>query len=188
MGPLGRVSPRARVATAVLRLTLFSPVNNIAASYAQLPANSYIVESPMTTQALDLPDPSRQSFLIGEGMSHASTSAKATGFLVNPTPEQRRERFLQAARRWATRAAEHAAEPASTGKRTPECDEACAVALCNLADIARLAGDGEDGRRNYEKAIKMSKRVGFGPGLEQAGAGLKLLDNGTEEREKKNGD
>ena len=153
----------------------------MSACYAQLPVNSYIVDSPMTTFAVDIGDPSTPTYSIGEGgviqrdqpNSPATTGAPDSGFLTQPTPAQRRERFLQAAQRWAVRAGEHAAE--ASKKRTAECDAACAVSLCNLGDIARLIGDDQDALSKYKTAIAMSKRVGFASGVEHGQAGLKLL-------------
>ncbi|KAK3370216.1 hypothetical protein B0H63DRAFT_310829 [Podospora didyma] len=90
------------------------------------------------------------------------------------TPAERRASYLEAARRWASNANQHAAEPQGD-KRTTECDSACAISLCNLADIASLTGDNAKARQLFEQAIAMCKKAGFEPGITQAEAGLRAL-------------
>lgn len=90
------------------------------------------------------------------------------------TLAQMRSEYLDAARRWATNAHQHAAEPEGEA-RTAECDEACAVSLCNLGDIAALSGDNDEARRRFKQCIAMSKKLGYAPGVAQAEAGLKQL-------------
>ncbi|KAK3325452.1 hypothetical protein B0H66DRAFT_124460 [Apodospora peruviana] len=90
------------------------------------------------------------------------------------TPAERRASYLDSARRWATNANRHASEPQGE-ERTAECDEACAVSLCNLGDFASLGGNSAEARRMFEQAITLSKRVGFEPGVAQAEAGLKMV-------------
>ncbi|KAJ9156350.1 TPR domain-containing protein [Pleurostoma richardsiae] len=93
----------------------------------------------------------------------------------SPTPKQQtREELLESAKRWAKNAYQHAKEPTGD-KRTPECDEACAVALINLGDIAVLTGSADEARRRYEKGLNLSKKLGFPEGLKQAEAGLRQL-------------
>ncbi|KAH8893123.1 TPR domain-containing protein [Thozetella sp. PMI_491] len=91
-----------------------------------------------------------------------------------PGPAATRASYLDAARRWATNAHQHASEPQGE-QRTPECDEACAVSLCNLGDIASLSGDVAEARRMFEKAVAMSKKVGHAPALQRAEASLRSL-------------
>jgi len=93
---------------------------------------------------------------------------------VSATPEVRRASYLAAAHRWAANANQHATEPRGD-QRTDECDEACAVSLCNLADITKLLGKQIEARQRYEEAIALSKRISFAPGIAQAEAGLRAL-------------
>jgi hypothetical protein len=93
---------------------------------------------------------------------------------VSASPAGRRSSYLAAAQRWASNASQHAAEPQGDS-RTSECDEACAVALCNLADIAGLSGDMAEARRRFEEALAMSKMIGYAPGVSQAESGLESL-------------
>jgi len=93
---------------------------------------------------------------------------------VSATPEVRRVSYLAAAYRWAANANQHATEPQGD-QRTSECDEACAVSLCNLADIANLSGNPAEARQRYQQAISLSKRIKFTPGIAQAEAGLQAL-------------
>lgn len=82
-----------------------------------------------------------------------------------------RKELLDSAQRWAKNALSHAKEPTGE-KRTPECDQACAVALVNLGDIAAMSGDNAQARRRYERAIQVSKENSFSDGVAQAQAGL----------------
>lgn len=85
-----------------------------------------------------------------------------------------RKEHIESAERWAKNALSHAKEP--TGEvRTPECDQACAVALVNLGDIAVMSGDYSAARRRYERAIKISEDNEFAEGIKQAQAGLKRI-------------
>lgn len=89
-------------------------------------------------------------------------------------PAVRRASYLAAASRWAVNAQQHASEPQGE-QRTSECDEACAVSLCNLGDIAKLSGNTAHARQRYEQAISLSKSIGFAAGVAQAEAGLRAL-------------
>lgn len=94
----------------------------------------------------------------------------------SPTSDQTwtRKELLESAQRWAKNALSHAKEPTGE-KRTPECDQACAVALVNLGDIAALAGDPDQARRKYQQAIEISQEKDFTDGAAQAQAGLQRL-------------
>ncbi|KAK0635616.1 hypothetical protein B0T17DRAFT_482134 [Bombardia bombarda] len=133
-------------------------MNNIATCFAQ-----HQVMGPGETAL--------ESLVMG-GESSSSSSSSATP--KSMTPAQRRTSYLEAAHRWASNAHQHATEPQGE-KRTQECDEACAVSLCNLADIAGLSGNMAEARRRFDQAIEMSRNLGFGPGITQAEAGLKAL-------------
>ena len=123
-------------------------MNNLAVSFAQHPIRP-ASESPINT-------------IQPAGSGTAST-----------TPQTRAD-YLESARRWALNANGHATDTAGEA-RTPECDEACAVALCNLADIAAMMGDNEEAKRRFEEGLEFSKKVGFEPAVGQAQEGLKRL-------------
>lgn len=134
------------------RLTTISTlVNNLAASFAQHPVHNAF-------QVLDTASP---------GQETPSSSEPAS-------PADARTAHLDAARRWATNANYHATQTQGE-QRTPECDEACAVSLCNLGDIASMSGDASEARRRFEQCIAMSKKLGFSPGVAQAEEGLRQL-------------
>lgn len=85
-----------------------------------------------------------------------------------------RKEHLESAQRWAKNALSHAKELKGE-KRTPECDQACAVALVNLGNIATISGDYSQARRSYQRAIKVSEEQGFAQGAQEARAGLQRL-------------
>lgn len=94
----------------------------------------------------------------------------------SPVSDQKwtRKDFLESAERWAQNALTHAKQPTGE-KRTPDCDQACAVALVNLGDIAALSGDPKTARRRYERAVKISEENKFYAGIAQAKTGLLKL-------------
>ncbi|KAL0476204.1 hypothetical protein QR685DRAFT_72244 [Neurospora intermedia] len=122
-------------------------MNNIAACFAQHPI------MPAGQSQVDT--------LMGEEVASA-------------TPAQKRTAYLEAAKRWAKNARQHANEPKGDD-RTPECNQACATSLCNLASIARLTGNVTEARRLFEKAIEMSRSLEFEEGVTQAEDGLRAL-------------
>lgn len=127
-------------------------MNNLAASFAQHP-----LQAPYETLVGILP---------GTETDDASSP---------PAPQkQTRAELLGSARRWAKNAYQHAKEPTGD-QRTPECDEACAVALNNLGDIAAMTGKAEEARKKYEQSSKLSQKIGFTDGVKQAEAGLRRL-------------
>ncbi|GKT68109.1 TPR domain-containing protein [Colletotrichum tofieldiae] len=123
-------------------------LNNLAVAFAQHPLQAplgTVPEAPATSNAMVSPD--------------------------MPTD---RAGFLEAAKNWARNAYSHSKD--ITGdERTEECDEACAVALANMGDIAAMLGKKEDARKRFQQAIDMSKKIGFPPGVAQAEAGLERL-------------
>lgn len=129
-------------------------MNNLAVSFAQHPLN-------VPYQALEAPGSPRGS---------SSPSSELT------SPADARRAHLEAARRWATNAHAHATQTQGD-QRTAECDEACAVSLCNLGDIASMAGDVTEARRRFEQCVAMSKKLGFAAGVGQAEEGLRNLRN-----------
>lgn len=120
-------------------------MNNLAISLAQQP-----IQSPFNAQ----PAPGKEK--------------------SSPSPEQvpTRAVLLSSARSWALQALSTAKKVTGEG-RTEECDEACAVAMCNLGDIAAMAGDAEEARRRFLESLELSQRLAFKPGITQAKEGLK---------------
>jgi hypothetical protein len=103
------------------------------------------------------------------------TSADGSGSAgtVQTTDQARptRATLLASARSWALQA--HATGSKVTGEdRTEECDTACAVALCNLGDIAAMSGDMEEAKTRFKQSLGLSKRIGFDAGISQAEDGL----------------
>ncbi|KAI0134421.1 TPR domain-containing protein [Xylariales sp. AK1849] len=95
-----------------------------------------------------------------QGATDASNEAQPT-----------RASLLASARSWALQA--HATGSKVTGEdRTEECDEACAVALCNLGEIAAMSGDMEEAKSRFKQSLTLSKRIAFAPGVSQAQDGL----------------
>ncbi len=80
------------------------------------------------------------------------------------------------------------------GESREECDQACATAMVNLGEFARMAevedggmgqvrrgdvaGEGE-ARRWFEDAKRFSKKIGFEVGVRRAEEGLKSLGANT---------
>lgn len=81
---------------------------------------------------------------------------------------------LDAAANWARNALSHAKDVKGDA-RTPECDEACAVALCNWGDVAAMQGKTDLARKKYEQCIELSAKLDFPQGVKQAQEGLKKL-------------
>ncbi|KAK3945925.1 hypothetical protein QBC46DRAFT_370342 [Diplogelasinospora grovesii] len=141
---------------------------------------------PLFFQALRLSQNPCHSAVLMNNIAISFAQQPTTGLVANPvdamldptlpskTAAEKRAAYLEAAQRWATNAKQHATEPQGE-QRTPECDEACAVALCNLGDIAKMLGNTDEARRMFEQAIAKSKEVGFEPGVTQAEAGLRAL-------------
>lgn len=128
-------------------------MNNLAVSFAQHPPHA-----PYETLA---------------GIVPGEKGPDATMPLDQPWT---RKELLDSAQRWAKNALSHAKEPQGE-KRTPECDQACAVALVNLGDIAAMAGNRTEARRRYEQGIKVSEKNGHAEGVKEAQVGLaKLAD------------
>lgn len=92
------------------------------------------------------------------------------------TPNQAptRSTLLTSARQWALQA-EATTRKVQGEERSEECDEACAVALCNLADIAEMMGDVEEAKRRFKEGLEFGKQVGFEPAVTQAQEGLKRV-------------
>ncbi|XXH03552.1 hypothetical protein Hte_009957 [Hypoxylon texense] len=120
-------------------------MNNLAISLAQQPVDAS-------------PDPSQ--------------IPQAAGSTVAARPS--RSSLLASARSWALQA-QATAQKVQGEDRTDECDEACAVALCNLGDIAAMAGDKDEARRRFEESLTLSRKIAFAPGATQAQEGLQRV-------------
>jgi hypothetical protein len=134
----------------VVRMLTLRLVNNIAACFTQHPLLP-VGEAPIDAQLTE-----------------------ALGSQEKAKPADRRAAYLQSAERWAKNAKQHASEPKGD-QRSSECDEACAVSLCNLAHIANLSGNTSEARRQFEQAIALSKKIGFAQGVSQAEDGLRAM-------------
>ncbi|KAI1093201.1 TPR domain-containing protein [Rostrohypoxylon terebratum] len=98
--------------------------------------------------------------------------SKAKGSNAGTLP--RRSVLLASARSWALQA-QKTAEKIEGENRTSECDETCAVALCNLGEIATMTGDIQEAQLKFQEALDLSKRVSFEPGVVQAEEALQRL-------------
>ncbi|KAH0532830.1 hypothetical protein TsFJ059_001468 [Trichoderma semiorbis] len=121
-------------------------MNNLAAAFAQQP-------------------------LYASGTMEPSEGLKE---LLDASMPTTRKECLEAGLNWAQNAYVHAKD-VKGDDRTPECDEACAVALCNWGDIAAMLGKTELARKKYEQCIEMSGKMQFPEGLKQAQQGLARL-------------
>ncbi|KAL6873319.1 hypothetical protein HDV57DRAFT_519986 [Trichoderma longibrachiatum] len=106
----------------------------------------------------------------------AGTTEPAEGLkeLFDASMPTTRKDCLEAGLNWAKNAYVHA-QDVKGDDRTPECDEACAVALCNWGDVAAMLGKTEMARKKYEKCIEMSNKMEFPQGVKQAQQGLARL-------------
>lgn len=124
-------------------------VNNLAASFAQHPSHLPVI---MTLPGA-IPDPSEPE----------------TPSIIG------REQHLQSALNWAKNALAHAKDVKGDA-RTEECDEACAVSLCNLGDIYLMMGKLPEARRYFERGAKKGRELGLQDAVRQAQAGLERVE------------
>ncbi|CAJ0539547.1 Ff.00g071070.m01.CDS01 [Fusarium sp. VM40] len=94
----------------------------------------------------------------------------------DPAMPATRKECLEAAQNWAKNAYKHGKDVTGS-ERTAECDEACAVALCNWGDVAAMLGNNELARKKYKQCIDMAGKLGFPDAVKQARAGLAKLDS-----------
>ncbi|KAF5127794.1 hypothetical protein E5D57_008728 [Metarhizium anisopliae] len=87
---------------------------------------------------------------------------------------QTRKECLEAGLNWAQNAYVHGRD-VKGDDRTAECDEACAVALCNWGDVAAMLGQRELARQKYRQCIETSQEMEFADGVRQAQEGLARL-------------
>ncbi|KAK4244920.1 hypothetical protein C7999DRAFT_43496 [Corynascus novoguineensis] len=106
----------------------------------------------------------------GEAPVHAMMEESKTWV----TAAEQRASYLAAAQRWAQNAIEHASQPKGE-QRTPECDQACAVALSNLGSVLAMLGKNSEAHKKYEQAIALSKKFGFDDYAAEANARLQSL-------------
>lgn len=124
-------------------------MNNLAACFAQVP-DSILSSS------------------LSDGLRH----------LDNAEMPKTRSGCLEAAANWAENAYMHGTDVKGE-ERTAECDEACAVALCNWGDVMALLGKASMAKKKYQQCIEMSNKLGFADGEAQATEGLARLDKST---------
>lgn len=89
-----------------------------------------------------------------------------------------RKDCLEAGANWAKNAYLHAKD-VKGDDRTPECDEACAVALCNWGDVAAMQGKMDLARKKYTQGVELSNKLEFKEGVKQAQEGLKRLNTSS---------
>ena len=128
-------------------------MNNLAACFAQHP-----IYSP-TDGGADTPETQSLKALFDSSM-----------------PNTRKD-CLEAAANWARNAYVHAKD-VTGDDRTPECDEACAVALCNWGDVAAMQGNTVLAKKKYTQCIELSNKLEFPQGVKKAQEGLKKLAAG----------
>ncbi|KAI1211792.1 uncharacterized protein F4807DRAFT_402894 [Annulohypoxylon truncatum] len=107
-----------------------------------------------------------------ETSAESSDVSQAKGSNAGARPT--RSALLASARSWALQA-QKTAEKVQGEDRTIECDETCAVALCNLGDIASMTGDIKEARLRFKESLNLSRRISFEPGIIQAEEGLRRL-------------
>ncbi|KAL1837967.1 hypothetical protein VTJ49DRAFT_3175 [Mycothermus thermophilus] len=90
------------------------------------------------------------------------------------TAAEQQATYLASAQRWARNALQHAQEPKGD-RRTPECDQACAVALSNMGSVLAMLGKNAEAREKYQQAIDLSKKLGLDEYAAEAGARLRSL-------------
>ncbi|KAI1778316.1 TPR domain-containing protein [Hypoxylon cercidicola] len=145
----------------------------------------YYLAAPLFLQAITLSPPNSchtavlmNNLAISLAQQPVDTSPapsqipQATGSTVAARPS--RSSMLASARSWALQA-QATARQVQGEDRTDECDEACAVALCNLGDIAIMAGNNDEARRRFEESLTLSRKIAFAPGATQAQEGLRRL-------------
>lgn len=105
--------------------------------------------------------------------THLQPSEALKELYDSAVPTSRKE-CLESALNWAKNAYMHGNDVKGE-QRTPECDQACAVALCNWADVAAMMGNMDVARKKYNQAIELSGKLDFTEGVKQAQSGLRRL-------------
>lgn len=151
-------------------------MNNIAASFVQHPLHTPLMGPLAPAEAAGpVGSGGSKGAVLGDVGTKSSDAGKSPMAAPVPVAAATRATYLEYAGNWAGNAQRLAAET-SGDKRTPECDQACAVSLCNLGDIAKMLGDAAGARRRFDQCIALSERIGFDDGVRQAKAGLRALD------------
>ncbi|KAK9421541.1 putative TPR domain-containing protein [Seiridium unicorne] len=137
--------------------------------------DQHYLAAPLYLQALTLsPSKSCHTAVLMNNLAISLAQQPVTAADSSvPTNQARptRASLLASARSWALQA--HATGSKVTGEeRTEECDTACAVALCNLGEIAAMMGDMEEARARFKQSLGLSRRIGFEAGVTQAEDGL----------------
>ncbi|RYO97611.1 hypothetical protein DL764_007285 [Monosporascus ibericus] len=112
--------------------------------------------------------------LAQQPVSASVTDSQIPGSAGSTGQAPTRATLLASARQWALQA-EATARKVEGENRTEECDEACAVALSNLGDIAAMAGDFGEAKRRFKESLELSKKIGFEPAIAQSQDGLKRV-------------
>lgn len=113
-----------------------------------------------------------------------SPEAQSLKVMFDSSMPNTRKDCLEAAANWARNAYVHGRD-VKGDDRTPECDEACAVALCNWGDVAAMQGKTDLARKKYNQSIEMSTKLDFTQGIKKAREGLKMLNNPPPPKNKK---
>ncbi|KAL8392041.1 hypothetical protein RB595_002298 [Gaeumannomyces hyphopodioides] len=151
-------------------------MNNIAASFVQHPLHTPLMDPLAPAESAGpVGSGGSKGAVLGDGGAKTSDAIKSPMAAPLPAAATTRTTYLEYAGNWAGNAQRLAAET-SGDKRTLECDQACAVSLCNLGDIAKMLGDAAGARRRFDECIALSERIGFDDGVRQAKAGLRALD------------
>ena len=93
-------------------------------------------------------------------------------------PATSRPILISNAKAWAEKARK-TAEATKGEQRTEECDQACAVAMHNLAEFAEMEGLFEEARGRYKEAEKLAGELGFQEGVDNAREGIKRIDGNS---------
>ncbi|TGJ80353.1 hypothetical protein E0Z10_g8414 [Xylaria hypoxylon] len=125
------------------------------------PPNSCHTAVLMNNLAISLAQQPVQSPFNNQPTSGSEKSTQPTG--QAPT----RAMLLASARSWALQAL-GTAQKVTGESRTDECDEACAVAMCNLGDIATLTGNVEEAKQRFRESLELSQKLSFKAGIAQA--------------------
>lgn len=120
--------------------------------------------------------------LAQQPVSKATIPAGADASGVAPPT---RAALLASARSWALQAHKTGKAVKEDEGRTAECDEACAVALHNLGEIAAMGGDMEEAVRWFKESKVLSTQIGFKEGVKQAQDGLRAAAYAGEEKKAK---
>ncbi|KAI1425073.1 TPR domain-containing protein [Xylaria sp. FL1777] len=142
--------------------------------------SQHYLAAPLYLQAVTLSPPNschtavlmnNLAISLAQQPVQAPLNTQPTSGNEKPNQIPTRATLLASSRSWALQALGTAGKV--TGEsRTEECDEACAVAMCNLGDIAAMAGDIQEAKRRFREGLELSQKLSFEPGIIQAKDGL----------------